>query len=433
MKECPAIQTSGKEGSSTNIYYILRDYLGSITHIFTRSGDVVQELSYDAWGRLRDPATQQVYASGKEPTLFLGRGYTGHEHLTQFGLINMNARLYDPALGRFLSPDPYVQMPDMSQSLNRYTYAMNNPLCYVDQDGEFAWWIVGAIAGAYLGGVFSNEGELNPLQWNFNAPATYLGIGFGGVMGGAIATGIANPGTFAFVAGVDTKYLSAGVVIGAGLGTNWKFDFQWSTAAGGGGSTADLGADTDAKVEEAILRAQWDYSAYQYATMVAPMVLADDVTGVGIANDWLVPLVYLGATLDFLYANQENIANGIAYMTEEIAAIKARVDAQIVNLAKKNRPRQGNVYELRAPYDGYYLNVRTGKRDFYMKAGEVWKYGESHDPLNRYKKGSYEDSLDMHIYKPRRSRTENLIKEKRLLLDYFLQHGHLPPGNKIFK
>lgn len=167
--------------------------------------------------------------------------------------------------------------------------------------------------------------------------------------------------------------------------------------------------------------------------MIAPVVLADDVTGVGIANDWLVPLVYLGATLDFLYANQENIANGIAYMTEEIAAIKARVDAQIVNLAKKNRPRQGNVYELRAPYDGYYLNVRTGKRDFYMKAGEVWKYGESHDPLNRYKKGSYEDSLDMHIYKPRRSRTENLIKEKRLLLDYFLQHGHLPPGNKIFK
>ncbi len=60
-----------------------------------------QELSYDPWGRLRNPATQQVYAVGSEPTLFLGRGYTGHEHLTAFGLINMNARLYDPAVGRF--------------------------------------------------------------------------------------------------------------------------------------------------------------------------------------------------------------------------------------------------------------------------------------------------------------------------------------------
>lgn len=420
-----------KEGSSTNIYYILRDYLGSITHIFTRSGDVVQELSYDAWGRLRDPATQQVYASGKEPTLFLGRGYTGHEHLTQFGLINMNARLYDPALGRFLSPDPYVQMPDMSQSLNRYTYAMNNPLCYVDQDGEFAWWIVGAIAGAYLGGVFSNEGELNPLQWNFNAPATYLGIGFGGVMGGAIATGIANPGTFAFVAGVDTKYLSAGVVIGAGLGTNWKFDFQWSTAAGGGGSTADLGADTDAKVEEAILRAQWDYSAYQYATMVAPMVLADDVTGVGIANDWLVPLVYLGATGVFLYDNQENITNSIAYMTEEIAAIKARVDAQIENLAKKDRPEMGYTYKLIVKKDSMYRNVRTGQ-DIPMKRGQVWKIGESLHPADRYSDHSYESRFFMDkIYYG--TKTQILIKEKTELLEYFLQHGHLPPGNKIFK
>lgn len=126
-----------KEGSATNIYYILRDYLGSITQVFSPAGDVVQELSYDAWGRLRDPVTQQVYALGKEPALFLGRGYTGHEHLTQFGLINMNARLYDPALGRFLSPDPYIQTPDLSQNFNRYSYTLNNPLKYTDKNGKF--------------------------------------------------------------------------------------------------------------------------------------------------------------------------------------------------------------------------------------------------------------------------------------------------------
>lgn len=126
-----------KEGSTSNIYYILRDHLGSITHVFTSNKDIVQELSYDAWGRLRDPATQQVYALGKEPALFLGRGYTGHEHLTQFGLINMNARLYDPALGRFLSPDPYIQTPDLSQNFNRYSYTLNNPLKYTDKNGKF--------------------------------------------------------------------------------------------------------------------------------------------------------------------------------------------------------------------------------------------------------------------------------------------------------
>ena len=66
----------------------------------------------------------------------IGRGYTGHERLKWFGLIYMNARLYDPVLGRFLSPDPFVQMPDFTQNFNRYSYCLNNPLVYVDENGE---------------------------------------------------------------------------------------------------------------------------------------------------------------------------------------------------------------------------------------------------------------------------------------------------------
>ncbi len=80
--------------------------------------------------------TLEIYATGEEPELFLGRGFTGHEHLMWFGLINMNARLYDPLLGRFLSPDPYVQAPDFTQNFNRYSYALNNPLKYTDISGE---------------------------------------------------------------------------------------------------------------------------------------------------------------------------------------------------------------------------------------------------------------------------------------------------------
>ena len=111
-----------KEAGLWKMYYICRDYLGSITHIANADGTLKAEYSYDAWGRLRNPVTQAAYAPGTEPALFLGRGYTGHEHLPWFGLINMNARLYDPALGRFLSPDPYVQMPDFPQNFNRYSY-----------------------------------------------------------------------------------------------------------------------------------------------------------------------------------------------------------------------------------------------------------------------------------------------------------------------
>ena len=54
-----------------------------------------------------------------EPAL-LGRGYTGHEHLLWCGLVNANARLYDPAAASFLSPDPLVDYGDGTQPLNRY-------------------------------------------------------------------------------------------------------------------------------------------------------------------------------------------------------------------------------------------------------------------------------------------------------------------------
>jgi hypothetical protein len=66
----------------------------------------------------------------------------------------MNGRIYDPRLGRFLSPDPYVQAPDYSQSFNRYSYVWNNPMKYVDPDGELVWMVpvlVGAIIGGYSG------------------------------------------------------------------------------------------------------------------------------------------------------------------------------------------------------------------------------------------------------------------------------------------
>ncbi len=48
----------------------------------------------------------------------------------------MNGRVQDPKLGRFISPDPLVQAPYYSQSLNRYSYVWNNPASLVDhRDG----------------------------------------------------------------------------------------------------------------------------------------------------------------------------------------------------------------------------------------------------------------------------------------------------------
>ena len=77
----------------------------------------------------------------------------------------MNARLYDPALGRFLSPDPYVQAPDFTQNFNRYSYCLNNPLRYVDKNGEFFLGTILTFVGDLLKTAFI-DGGLDPTSKN---------------------------------------------------------------------------------------------------------------------------------------------------------------------------------------------------------------------------------------------------------------------------
>jgi hypothetical protein len=85
----PAVYVN--QGGGWTLYYICRDYLGSITHLVNSNGTVAYEYSYDVWGRLRNPANQTAYTPGSEPELLLNRGYTGHEHLPAFGLVNMSS------------------------------------------------------------------------------------------------------------------------------------------------------------------------------------------------------------------------------------------------------------------------------------------------------------------------------------------------------
>lgn len=179
-----------KNNSVTNLYVIGRDVLGSITHLCTPSGSLVAEYSYDAWGRIRNPQNLQLYAPGQEPALLLSRGWTGHEWLPWFGLYNANARLFDPYIARFLSPDPFVQTPDFTQNFNRYLYGYGNPLKYVDKDGKIVWFIpiiIGAAIGAYSGGVIANKGEFNPFKWDYKATWPYI---VGGAFIGAVSSGV---------------------------------------------------------------------------------------------------------------------------------------------------------------------------------------------------------------------------------------------------
>lgn len=137
-------------GTTESLRYIYKDHLGSWTTITDDAGTILQEMSYDAWGKQRNPYT---WTSGSYSGLVLyDRGFTGHEHLFSFGLINMNGRMYDPVMSSFLSVDNYVQRPDFSQSFNRYAYCLNNPLIYTDPTGE-KWWhwaMADVLSGGFL-------------------------------------------------------------------------------------------------------------------------------------------------------------------------------------------------------------------------------------------------------------------------------------------
>ena len=143
-------------------YLAFTDNLGSVLSIMDEDGLAVFKAEYDAWGK------QTVLLN----EIGFHRGYTGHEMLPEFDLINMNGRLYDPMIGRFLSPDPYVQIPEFSQNYNRYSYCVNNPLKYRDENGEF---FIGFLSG-FFRGAFQGQ---NPFIAGWNAGVNELKISWG--------------------------------------------------------------------------------------------------------------------------------------------------------------------------------------------------------------------------------------------------------------
>ena len=123
--------------------YLHRDHLGSVEAVTDAVGDSLLVQAYDPFGERRKSDWMGMLSASERQTLAdnqplqTNRGYTGHEHLDRTGFIHMNGRLYDPQLGRFLSPDPIVAAPGSRQSWNSYSYVSNSPLSFVDPGGQF--------------------------------------------------------------------------------------------------------------------------------------------------------------------------------------------------------------------------------------------------------------------------------------------------------
>lgn len=118
------------------LQYVLSDALGSPNTMLDGAGVAFHRFYFDAFGMSGHelvPFSEQM----RNDVSVTGRTFTGHEYGEDIrsGLMSMGGREYDPTLGRFLSPDLLFQLPVSSQSYNRYSYVMNNPMTFIDPTG----------------------------------------------------------------------------------------------------------------------------------------------------------------------------------------------------------------------------------------------------------------------------------------------------------
>lgn len=268
------------------ILYACRDALGSYLKLVDDNGTSYFTATYDAWGK--QSITQNLIS--------FHRGYTGHEMLNEFGLINMNGRLYDPLIGRFLSPDNYVQFDGFSQSYNRYSYCLNNPLKYNDPSGEFAWApvlftaLISAVIGGYVNVTLEADnivtskdywkafgiGALSGAVGAFSGAGltSWIGGFAGGFLGGSISTacstGIISYGNhYAF--GEDLfgpeVYLKGAATVGLISGTiSGAFSAYHKAGFWTGKQIVNNEAPLLAEVETPILQQQGQFEADQIAS-----------------------------------------------------------------------------------------------------------------------------------------------------------------------
>ena len=168
--------------------------------------------------------------SNIEQTLVTNRGFTGHEHLEEFALIHMNGRIYDPLIGRFLSPDPHVQDPGDGQSFNRYTYVFNNPLAYTDPSGYFSFGklfksvfkhILGPVT--FIPGFNSFVAKTPIVQTVIQIGLSYIGGPAGAAIASAYITAIKGGSVFDILGSATITLATAAAFNGVGSLTDGHF------------------------------------------------------------------------------------------------------------------------------------------------------------------------------------------------------------------
>ena len=250
------------DGASPEYLFFLRDHLGSVRVVARPDGKAVQVNHYYPYGMAfagggmsgnagAHPVEGGVSVAGgsleiggetggmelarpgaSQPYRFLGNElYTSNS----LGLYDFNARMYDPALGRFLSVDP---MAEGYRHLSPYAYCAGNPVVYADKDGQvIGRVVVGAVVGAAINGGIALlsgesgrevlgaaargaiEGGVAGLTFGMSMGTTLAGkIAVSAAVGAATSTASSTVGQLVESGSVDGREVAADAAVGAVTG-----------------------------------------------------------------------------------------------------------------------------------------------------------------------------------------------------------------------
>ena len=199
-----------------DFYLFAKNAQGDILYIYNTSGTRLVTYTYDAWGKC-----YVTYQNGGASTAarYNPFRYRGYYYDTETGFYYLNSRYYDPAVGRFLNADGYVNANGDILGFNMFAYCGNNPVTYKDETGEsitVACIIVGIGIGITIGAIGGShyakhiKGTTQNDGWDYWKYVVAGGAG-GGLIGGLAGWAFAGTGA---AASISWWYYKATTAIG---------------------------------------------------------------------------------------------------------------------------------------------------------------------------------------------------------------------------
>ncbi len=355
-------------GTTFNYVYNYTDHLGNVRLSYQKESNgalkVLEENNYYPFGLKHTGYNNTNLANPNYKYKYNGKELQDDFNIN---LYDYGARNYDPTIGRWFNIDP---LAEKSRRFSPYTYALNNPVFFIDPDGmEAKDWILSRGRMLYDSRVTSQS----------DANAFY----------GAGAKHFANGTSYTASNGNDVT-----------LGDHGFFE-----------SNGELKFFGD-MADSAIKPVDKSGDAVQAGLAITGVLVADDVTGIGVADDVLIPAVVIGAA---------SVA-----LTEKLSYELSRIN-------DKPEGPSGVQYSLRATVSKDYPCFTCASGTMSLNAGDIWKYGETTNPSGRYSEKDLRAIGVRQINEFSGTQRQIKMMEKAKIYGYYFQNGQLPPGNKIFR